>query len=210
MGFQCTTVLSGDPKIEDLIYHLDSRTFEYQGEPDLSVVHVRCSIPSLDAVKYYQSDGQTISDYDNYDTVYAAVDPTPTFNLNETDFEQPVAIFFQLSEWPGKDGGEFTEQIVKDELNQDFLWSDLPDKLLSEEERNYEDYYSTSPQAEYDHLREIAKGTKPWVPYVGPPWTGEVGIMVFARSRKAPREFMWTLHNDKDIARKVSQENLCG
>jgi hypothetical protein len=199
---QCTTVISGDPKIEDLIYHLDTGVFEYEGEPDLSVVHVRCQVPTSKASAYDQQSNT------QYDSNYAPIEP-PTLTLNETDFEQPVTIIFQISEWPGKGDGELTEQIVKDKLNQDFLWTNLTDKSLSEEERNYEDYYSVYEKAKYNELRGIASGTKPWPSYGALLWYGEVGRMVFARSRAAPRDFMWTLHNDKDIARKVSQMNLC-
>lgn len=128
----------------------------------------------------------------------------PTLTLNETDFERTLTVIFQISEWPKTDTGALTEQAVKDGLNQDFLWTALPDKKLSDEQKAYEDFYGGGAQMGYEYLWKIANGTEQWPAY-GPEWTwtGEVGRMVFARSRAAPRDFMWTLHNDKQIARKV-------
>lgn len=187
--------ISGDPKIDDLIYHLDTRTYEYQGEPDLSVVHVRCELikpPGLD-------DQQDLTGLNNG---IAPTDP-PTLTLNETDFEQPLTVIFQISEWPKTDTGALTEQAVKDGMNKDFLWTALPDKMLSDEEKAYEVYYGEGTQLDYNYLWKIANGTEAWPKYGPWPWTGEVGRMTFARSREAPRDFMWTLHNDEQIARKV-------
>jgi len=41
-------MISGDPKIENLIYNLDTRTFDHQDEDDLSVIHIRCDMPPTD------------------------------------------------------------------------------------------------------------------------------------------------------------------
>lgn len=84
--------ISGDPKIDDLIYHLDTRTFEYQGEPDLSVVHVRCELPKPPGLDDQQ--GST-----GFNNGIAPAEP-PTLTLNDTDFEQPLTVIFQISEWP--------------------------------------------------------------------------------------------------------------
>jgi hypothetical protein len=145
-----------------------------------------------------------------FNSVWEASMTPPTLTLNDTDFERPLKVIFQISEWPGKNAGQLTEQMVKDKLNQDFLWSSLTDKLLSKEESAYEKYYGLSAQFSYDRLREIANGTRSWTYYDDGAvmWTGEVGQWVFARQRAAPRDIMWTLHNDKTIARKVRQNNL--
>ena len=193
--------ISGDPKIDDLIYHLDTRTFEYQGEPDLSVVHVRCELP----IPPDLDDQQESIGLNN------GIAPTkpPTLTLNETDFEQTLTVIFQISEWPNLVTETLTEQAMKDGLNQDFLWNALPDKMLSDEEKTYEDFYGLNAQMGYEYLWKIANGTEQWPAYGRPVWTweGEVGRMVFARSRAAPRDFMWTLHNDEQIARKVSPDS---
>jgi hypothetical protein len=111
-------LVSGDPKIEDLIYHLDTRSFEYDGKPDLSVVHVRCGLSNLMDGPGYPICGESIS---------ARVPPV----LHETDFETYLNVIFQISQWPTIQDGDKTGSEL---TNLDFMWTNLPDKNMSEDE----------------------------------------------------------------------------
>jgi len=79
--YQCRVVINGDPKA-DLIYHLDSQRFEYDGEPDLSVVHVRCEARLRDAMPMsYRGE----------------------LNLNDTDLEVPLNLQFFITDMQSTD-----------------------------------------------------------------------------------------------------------
>jgi hypothetical protein len=166
-NIKCNVVVSGDPKTENLIYHLDSRTFEFQGEPDLSVVHVRCNLPtplksrdylngynSTDGISHYTSDDATdafalgYADQQFENGTRAASPP-----LNDTDFEQELHIIFQVSEQPRKldfEGVRYHAAALG--FNSDLLWIGVRDGSMSKEEVEYQDYTGSSAQRAYRKL----------------------------------------------------------
>jgi len=168
-NIKCNVVVSGDPKTESLIYHLDSQTFEFQGEPDLSVVHIRCDFPtslksrdylngytSPDGISHYTSDDATdafalgFADQ-RFENGTRAASPS----LNDTDFEQELHIIFQVSEQPRKlDYAGVRYHDAASRFNSDLLWIGLRDGSMSEEEVEYQDYTGSSAQRAYQKLHD--------------------------------------------------------
>jgi hypothetical protein len=190
--------VSDDPGVEDLIYDLGTRTYQYppEAKPDLSVVHIRCVLPDAAMVK---DPGLRTPDHPQPGPAY---DTRPPY-LNGTDFEQGLEVIFKIADQTYANVSD-----MKDRINTDFVWDALPDKLMTEQDKIYEDYVAGLARDKYEWLK-AAKDNDSLVDedMLNSQWYGEVGIMIFSRSRAASREFMWSLHKtDEDPSlQKVSQ-----
>jgi len=165
---------SGDPKTENLIYHLDTRTFDYQDEDDLSVIHIRCDMPPTDDQwpYNYRKAQSYITGYNSptYDAHYSSDDATDAYSsgfndaqfeinhprvdspsLGDTDFEQDLHIIFQLSDQPRQfDAWSMSQWVNK--FNYNFMWSRVGDRSMSDEQVKYQDYTAASAQRAYRKL----------------------------------------------------------
>jgi hypothetical protein len=196
-------VVSGDPGVVNVIYHVDTRKFEVHDgeEPDLSVVHVRCRLPpkrgknwvpdfGFDDPTFNPDDSTYGLDYDNFNanTNVTKVEPP---RLNDIDLEQVLNVIFQISDQPVTQADLPTKPLSKA-----FWWDSLPDKSMSAEEVNYETFKSRRAQVTYDYLEGMEAHEEPTdldrlleeqSQYM---WFGEVGRMVFSRAGGS-RDFMW-------------------
>jgi len=241
-------VVSGDPKSENVIYNIDSRTFEHEGEPDLGVIHIHCpedpkaindptNYPgylvaggpdSEDLAGYPQVDGdvdssdqeQSIRTRQKCKEKLSGPDSPP---LSDTDFEHELNVIFQISDQPRSFMSREDAKLNRAGLNKDFLWSAIGHKDMTQEQVDYERYQGSgarqayrkmwvqyndtgyddfSPEnprndpfdVYYDAYRFTYSGGKS-CPYTEP-WFGEVGRMVIWKAQTAPRDFMWTLHDE--------------
>jgi hypothetical protein len=222
LTWQCDVVVSGDPGVANVIYHLESRKFQVQDgeDPDLSAVHVRCRLPpkrgekndpefGFDDPTFNPDDSTYGLDYDSFDADanVTKVEPPP---LNKTDLEQVLNDIFQISDQPVTKADLPTE-----ELSKTFWWDQLPDKSMSAEEVNYEAYKSRRARETYSYLQRMSANEEPTdldqlleekSEYM---WFGEVGRMVFSRAGGASRDFMWAPSNVWNVpAKKVSYQLL--
>lgn len=216
-------MVSGDPGVANLIYHVDSRKFEVQDgeEPDLSVVHVRCRLPpkrgdqhdpdfSFDDPTFNPDDSTYGFAYDSFDadSNITKVDPPP---LKDTDLEQVLNVIFQISGQPVTQA-----DLSSGTFSKDFLWDQLPDKSMSAKEVDYESYKSRRARDTYNYLLRMDAHKEPTdidrlleerSEYM---WFGEVGRMVISRAG-GTRDFMWapslTVNATKVSSELISQRS---
>jgi hypothetical protein len=128
-----------------------------------------------------------------------------------TDFEseEGVHVIFQISNYTRVSADVVENQWL---TNSDFWWKKLADKAAPPREAEYEESVAKDAEDSYLALLTMIHGGKTAVTKADEEdksmnrqdlidnhlWKGEVGRMVFWRSRDAPREFTWALHHDPD------------
>lgn len=169
---QCNIVVSGDAKTEQIIYNIDSRTFDHEGEADLSVVHIHCPdgpanvdglsdehIPSDSGDQQIQTSTSEEARYVDandylawnetaarYESWYKRPEaPSP----NDTDFENELNVIFQISDQPRYFANQEDAKEHKSRLNMDFLWSAIRDRTMTQEEVEYEQYQAGGADRAY-------------------------------------------------------------
>jgi hypothetical protein len=178
---QCRTVISGIPNVTDLIYHLDSKTFEHDNNTSgLNLVHVRC-----DQV------GSRLAN----PLAQLGYEPPP---LNETDFEEPLDVQFYVTEanvldwsWDDTPPGIPSEREAK-------LEGPPPLRAPGASIRDSNYYYTQSGRqpAFGDSIINFRDNAQRQI-YL-------VGRYSFLRYRSEPRTFKWKLHKD-DKVKQVCQ-----
>ena len=208
---QCDVVVSGDPGVANVIYHVDTRKFEvHDGEkPNLSVVHVRCRLPlkrgqfgdpdfGFDDPTFNPDDSTYGLDDDlfNKESNFTKVEPP---DLHETDLEQVLNVIFQIS------GQPITRaDLPTIPLNTDCWWHPSEDKSMSRREVDYEAYKSSRAISTYNFLKKMAVKPDAALTDVESSldekseyqWYGEVGRMVFSKAGMTARDFTWFQHHD--------------
>lgn len=135
---------------------------------------------------------------------------SPRSDFEPVDIDGNLQIVFKIYQSVADGFANFNEQTVRDDLNRDFWWYALPDKMMSDMEREREEGVNWNIKGEYEGLLAVAEGTRPWLDKEGKrpiSWDGAVGEMTFLKTREPPREFLWTLHrndDDKYPIKKVS------
>ena len=204
-------MISGDPKVKELRYHLHQRKFIVAegDQPDLSVVHVRCNLrPVKNGYRTPTKGGKPKDGAEGY--VYQDAEVP---DLIDTDFERTLNVVFQIIQW---DHNQTAANNNNDSINLDFWLDKLPDKI-AEDDKGYQYELDTEEGAIllHDAIKlkfaegEMSDEQRAWVD--NQVWTGEVGRMAFTKSRESAREFTWTLHHVDGVlnSRKVSGECLC-
>lgn len=199
-------MISGDPKVKELRYHLHQRKFIVAegDQPDLSVIHVRCNFtPVENGYRTPTKGGKPKDGAEGY--VYQDAE-VPI--LIDTDFERTLNVVFQIIQW---DHNQTAPNDNKESINLDFWLDKLPD-TIAENDKGYQYELETEAGAILLHdainLKfadgEMSDEQKAWVD--NEVWTGEVGRMAFTKSRESAREFTWTLHHVDGVlnSRKVS------
>lgn len=113
--------MDADPMIDDLIYHLDNKTFEYPdgSKPSLSGVHIRCDDHVDEIVDYDEATGNSFPVYQKAE-------------LGDADFELPLLVQFHISD---------------DEIT-DFKWTDTTVGKPSDQEMAREKITPENPAIE--------------------------------------------------------------
>jgi hypothetical protein len=175
-------VVSGDAKTEQIIFNVDSRTFEYEGEPDLSVVHIYCPegsdaiddasedllfhIPNINQPQ--DGDYMDQKNWSEGEGYYQSIYPRPTaVELNDTDFEHELNVIFQISNQPRYFTSQEDAKQRKSQLNMDFLWSAIGDKTMAQDQVAYEKYQAGSADRAYRRTWSQANNsdTPPEIPW---------------------------------------------
>lgn len=148
------------------------RTFEHEGEPDLSVVHIHCPEDpgSIDetSMGQYPSDSrgqgdqspapnqsqhdssQDILHWSSNEELYGTHYPRPeALHLNDTNFEHELNVIFQISDQPRYFATKEDAKDKESKLNMDFLWSAIEDQSMTQEEVEYEKYQAGSANRAY-------------------------------------------------------------
>jgi hypothetical protein len=148
------------------------RTFEHEGEPDLSVVHIHCpedpgtidepsqgQIPSDSGGQEGQTpplDQSQKQDWQDYrywssnEAAYKSLYPEPTLpSLGDTDFEHELNVIFQISDQPRYFKNIEEAKAEGSRLNMDFLWTALKDPTMTKEEVVREQYLAGSASRSY-------------------------------------------------------------
>jgi len=184
---QCRTVISGIPNVTDLIYHLDSKTFEHDNNTSgLNLVHVRC-----DHV------GSRLAN----PLAHLGYEPPP---LNETDFEEPLDVQFYITEadipdwsWDDTPPGIPSQQEAKLEGPPPLR---APGASITDSSYSYR---SDSEPAFGDPIINFRDDAQRLMFLVG--------RYSFLRYRSEPRTFKWKLHRDdkvKQVCQIVSDYTL--
>ena len=153
-------------------------------------------------------------------------------SLSDTDFEHELNVIFQISDQPRSFVSRADAEANRTRLNTDFLWSAIGHKDMTQEQVEYEKHQGSgarqayrklwvqfndtdtddfSPKfpgddpfnAHYDDERyHSSRESEKSCPHTEP-WSGEVGRMVIWKAQTAPRDFMWTLHDEIEVNAKV-------